>query len=335
MTDVLELLKKADPADGARVCDAPPPRERLEAILATERPETPRRPRRRRSPLRLAVPAAGLAAIAAAVVLLTTGGDGRTVDTAAAAVLEDLADVARAQPPTLPPGDDRFLYFRLDSHGFLAMADEPPFNRGIRTRDDFGFLLEFEAIHEVWIGEDRGRARSRADAPTFPTAADRSAWEAAGRPKLPRAVDDEFPLDQGIERLRIPTDPDALLEDLRERAERNGEGNAWIFGTMIADYLREWGVTPEQRAALFGAAARLPGVQLLGERNDPAGRPGVAFAMAEESGERHTLILDRDTGELLAQLSETLPGGPMPPGVISSSVFHSPVLVDAPGELPD
>jgi hypothetical protein len=329
MTDVLELLKQADPAELQRLRAETPPRGRLEAILADD--AVP--PRRHRARLRVFAPAAALAAAVAAAVLLVAGGGGRTVETAAAAALEEIADAARAQPPTLPPGDDRYLYFRYDSKGYLAMADEPPFQRGIRTRDDFGFLLEFESTQEVWVGEDGGLGRNRADAPTFATPADRAAWDAAGRPKLPAAVDQRFRLD-GIERLDIPTDPDALLSRLRKRAERAGEGNAWIFGTMIAGYLREWGVTPEQRAALYEAAARLPGVELLGERKDPEGRAGVAFAMNEASGERHTLILDPDTGQLLAQVSETLPGGPIPPGKKTYSVFHMPALVDAAGKLP-
>lgn len=331
MTDVLELLKQADPVDTGRLRAEAPPRDALEAILASRPP----RPRRRHR--RVLVPALGavLAVVAAVGLLLVTGGDGRRVDTAAAAALEELADAARAQPPTLAPGDARFLYFRLGGTGYLAMAGEPPFNRGIRTEEDFGFLVEYRHMQEVWIGGERGVIRNRFGAVTLAGRRDREAWEAAGRPKLPPASDDEFPLSQGIERLRLPTDPDELLGQLRRRAEENGSGNVWIFTTMITDYLREWGVTPEQRATLLEAAARVPGIELLGERKDPEGRPGVGFAMVdEEEHARHTLVIDRDTGELLAQLSETLPGGPIPAGATGYTVFESPVLVDSTGERP-
>jgi hypothetical protein len=320
MTEVLELLKRNDPVDAAALRAEEPPRETLDAILASPPPRKPR-PRRR-----LLVPAfgAGLAAIVAVALLV---GGGARPDEAAAAALEELADAARAQPPTLAPGDARFLYFRLEGDGYLAMAGEPPFNRGIRTEDDFGFLVEFRHTQEVWIGEERGRIRNRFGDVTLASRRDRDAWEAAGRPKLP--------LSQGIERLRIPTDPDELLEQLQRRAEGQDEGNVWIFTTMITDYLREWGITPEQRATLLEAAARVPGIELLGERKDPKGRPGVGFAMVDEQEHaRHTLIIDRDTGELLAQRSETLPGGPIPAGATGYTVFESPVLVEGVGERP-
>jgi hypothetical protein len=336
MTDVIELLKRADPADREQLRAKDPPRATLNAILANPRPAdgsvaVPRRHRR----ARLLAPAAALAAALIAVVLVLPGGGGRGVQSAAAAALERIADIARAQPPTLPPGDSRFLYFRLESKGFLAMGPEPPFHRGIRTRDDFGFLLDFRTTQEVWVGEHRGLVRNAGAAPTFASPRDRRAWEEAGRPKLPPAHDDTTPTNSGIERLRIPTDPSALLDHLRERAESEDHGNAWIFGTLLTDYLREWGITPEQRAALYEAAARLPGVDLLGPRRDPAGRRGVGFAMNDgEEHMRHTLIVDPDTGELLAQTSQTLPGGPIPPGATTSTVFHSPVLVGHQGERP-
>jgi hypothetical protein len=320
MTDVLELLKDADPADAHELRGEAPPRDTLAAIIAST-PPTPARPRRR-GPVRLLAPAAAVAAASVAAVLLVPGGGGRSVESAAAAALERIADVARAQPPTLPPGDRRFLYFRLESKGFLAM-------------DHFRYLLEFRSTQESWVGERNGLVRNVGEAPTFAAPEDRRAWEAAGRPKLPEAYEDESPTNSPIERLRIPTDPDALLDYLRARAARNDEDNEWIFATMITDYLREWGVTPDQRAALYEAAAMLPGVELLGKRTDPAGREGTGFAMDNPREHmRNTLIVDPDTAELLAQVSETLPGGPIRAGMTSTTVFHSPVLVESAGELP-
>jgi hypothetical protein len=318
MTDVLELLKDADPADAHDLRSEAPPRDTLAAILASPPPAPPRRRRR----TRLLAPATGLAAAIVAVVLLVPGGGGRGVDSAAAAALEKIADVARAQPPTLPPGDHRFLYFRLETKGFLAM-------------DHFRFLLDFRSTQEVWVGERNGLVRNTGEAPTFASPRDRAAWEEAGRPKLPGAYEDETPTNTPIERLRIPTEPGALLAYLRARADRNDEGNEWIFATMITDYLREWGVTPEQRAALYEAAARLPGVELLGERTDPEGRRGTGFAMDNpREHTRQTLIVDPDTAELLAQVSETLPGGPIPAGATTTTVFHPPVVVESAGERP-
>jgi len=331
MTDVLELLKREDPVEVAELRAEEPPQDRLEAILASRS----RRPRRRPVVARVLLPACGIAAIVAVVLALIGGSAGRSVDTAAAAALHRIADASRAQPPTLPPGDDRFLYFRLEAKGFLAMASEPPYHRGIRTSDDFGFLLDFRSTQEIWVGEHSGRVRNSGGAPTFSSPRDRRAWEEAGRPRLPPAYEDETPTNTGIERLRIPTDPNTLLRMLRARADASDEGNAWIFGTLITDCLREWGVRPKQRAALYEAAARLPGVELLDERTDPEGRRGTGFAMSDHQEHmRHTLIVDPDTGELLAAIAETLPGGPIPAAARAFTTFSSPVLVDAAGELP-
>jgi len=323
MTDVLELLKEADPADVHDLRREGPPRDVLAAILASPPPARPRAVRpRKRWRTRVLAPAAGLVAATLAAVLLVPGGGGRGVESATAAALERIADVARAQPPTLPPGDHRFLYFRLETKGFMA-------------RDHFRFLLDFRSTQESWVGERNGLVRNTGEAPTFASPRDRAAWEAAGRPKLPGAWEDETPTNSPIERLRIPTDPGALLDHLRARADRNDEDNGWIFATLITDYLREWGVTPEQRAALYGAAARLPGVELLGERTDPEGRRGTGFAMDNPREHmRQTLIVDPDTAELLAQVSETLPGGPIRAGATTTTVFHAPVLVASAGERP-
>jgi hypothetical protein len=330
MTDVLELLRRDDPVDADRLRAEEPPRETLTTILASPPPRRPRRPRARG---RLLVPAVG-AALAAIVAVAVLVGGGARPDEAAAAALRKVADVARAQPPTLPAGDGRLLYFRTDSEVPLPMAGEPPFHRGIDSEDDVAFLVRTRNTQEVWVGEHRGLVRNTSGAPAFPSERDREAWIAAGRPRLPQADSFDSEL-QGMERLRIPTDPDALLDYLHDRAADRDHGEAYIFEDLIGDYLREWGVTPEQRAALYDVAARLPGIELMGRRTDSQGRTGVAFAMrAEDRAERVTLLIDPDTAELLAITRVTLPGSPIPPGTTWTQTFSSPVLVDGMGERP-
>ena len=56
MTDVLELLRQADPVDDRGLRAETPPEDRLEAILSSRPPSNPRR---RRSLTRVLVPAAG------------------------------------------------------------------------------------------------------------------------------------------------------------------------------------------------------------------------------------------------------------------------------------
>ncbi|MEA2332601.1 MAG: hypothetical protein QOH58_2739 [Thermoleophilaceae bacterium] len=278
---------------------------------------------------------AGTAVAAAVIAAVLLGGGASSVDSAAAAALRDAAAVARSQPATPLPREGEYLYVRVTSRPSLALAASPPFQRGIDSEEDFGFSVVVPSVQEVWVGEDGGRVRNANGQPAFVTDRDRRAWIAAGRPPLPgnEVFEDDF--DTPLVRLDLPTDPDALYERLeREVAERGSDhGPAYMFTELVADWLRAWGATPAQRAALFEVAARIPGVEALGPRTDPAGREGLGFAMRDEDDNRVTLIVDPRTSQLLGEISVTLPGSPIPAGtVVESSTFSAPKIVDAVGE---
>ena len=285
MTDVLEILKQADPADVRG--SAQSRRRATGSRRGGERSRARRAPRRPRRRVRLLVPAGGVAAgLVAVALLLVGGGDGRSVDTAAAAALEKLADSARAQPPTLPPGDPRFLDARTESKGFMAMASEPPFHRGIRTRDDFGFLLDFRATQEVWVGEEAWTPTTeggRADLCEHPRSRGvggrRTAQPAAGSRRRDAAGNRH-------RAARPPRGPGGPPRPASAPRRGVRHGNAYVFTTLITDYLREWGITPTQRAALLDAAARVPGIELLGERRDPTAGPAWASPCQTRRGTR-------------------------------------------------
>ncbi|MGN9808504.1 CU044_5270 family protein [Micromonospora sp. BQ11] len=102
----------------------------------------------------------------------------------------------------------------------------------------------------------------------------------------------------------LPSDPDALLEKLyRERNERGGgnsrDGAAF---TAIGDILRESLVPPQTTAALYQAAAKIPGVEVVRGVTDAAGRRGVAVAHTERS-RRQEWIFDEQTYEYLGERS--------------------------------
>jgi hypothetical protein len=338
MTDVLELLKRADPVDAGRVSTETPPRETLEAILATGRHAAPLRPAerrgRRRRP-RVLVPAAGLAVAAVVAVAVLVGGGARP-DEAAAAALRHVAGVAAAQRPAGLPGAGEFLYTRVDARPVLALGPERPFHREIKSPSDYGFAVEVPQVNETWTGRSSGLIRQTVADPRFPSAADRRMWVEAGRPRLPGGETFEDETDGGIERMRLPTDPGELLAELRRDAADGDHGNGYIFTTLIADHLVELGTTPAQRAALYEVAARLPGIELLGTRTDRAGRTGTGFASDDDEGRhRVTLIVDPGTGRLLARRSVSLPGGPIPAGIVTEdSVYGATALVDAIGDRP-
>jgi hypothetical protein len=338
MTDVLELLKRSDPVDAHELRTQEPPADVLERILAVppeaEDARAARRAPRARRP-RFLLPAAGFGVAAAVAAAVLVSGGARP-DEAAAAALGKLADVARSQPDPTAVGPGEFVYSRTDAIPVLAMGPERPFRREMHSPDDFGFAIAVPQVNEMWQGRRGGLVRGVAGSARFPTARDRAAWVAAGRPRLPG--NDSFRVrdDGGIERSRLSTDPDELLKQLERHAADGDHGNAYIFGELIADNLREPGVDPEQRAALYEVAARLPGIELVGTRTVRDGRRGTAFT-ADDGDERTrvTLIIDPDTGVLLAKRTVTLPGNPIPAGtVVEDSTFAAPAVVDTIGERP-
>ena len=300
---------------------APPPpdatrRARLALVARIER----RRPHRR-----LLLPAAGFAAAAAAAGFVLLGvGDDATVDARAAAVLRDAAAKVEAQRPA---GEGRVLYVKSVDAYLSTWADA-----------GMGFSVLVPHVREIWQGPDRGLLDTWAGEPRFLSERDRRRWIAAGRP----------PLDEGRGRARtglprqktsdLPAEPRALYERLESEARGHSEGTHRQMFTRLGDYLRETNVTPAQRAALYEVAAEIPGVELVGRVRDSAGREGVAVAMEHPSdGVEHTLVLDPETGTLLAEQQVTLEDNPYgyPAGtVVGHSTYLHTRLVRAVGERP-
>ena len=78
---------------------------------------------------------------------------------------------------------------------------------------------------------------------------------------------------------------------------------------FVGDSLRETNASPEQRAALYAVAARIPGVDLVGPVTDSAGRRGIAVAKDDNVNHiRSTLVFDPRTSVLLAEEESTANG---------------------------
>ncbi|MFD8417993.1 CU044_5270 family protein [Streptomyces sp. NPDC059466] len=110
----------------------------------------------------------------------------------------------------------------------------------------------------------------------------------------------------------LTTDPDALLEKIYAETRGHGNSPAQEAFTTIGDLLGESFPPPALNAALYKAAARIPGVVTVDDAVDAAGRHGVAVARLDEtSGERTEWIFDRKTlaflGERTVQV-KTVPG---------------------------
>ncbi|MFF5219273.1 CU044_5270 family protein [Micromonospora sp. NPDC000442] len=136
----------------------------------------------------------------------------------------------------------------------------------------------------------------------------------------------------------LPSDPDALLKKLyRERDER-GEGNSreGAAFTAIGDILRESLVPPQTTAALYQAAAKITGVEVVRGVTDAVGRRGVAVAHTERS-RRQEWIFDEQTyaylGERSYLVADTADG---PAGtVLSTTAVLQRAVVSNLGQRPD
>jgi hypothetical protein len=247
------------------------------------------RPPRRLS-RRAFLPAAGLAVAATAAVVALVGiGDEAAIDARAATVLRQAAAHARAQKI---PGEGPVLYVR-SVNAYMATSER-----------DFSVLEPH--TREVWVGPKGGRVRSTTGTPRFLSERDRRNWIAAGRPEIEGGRNFDLPIPRE-KRNALPSDPDALFDELEDSSRGHSEGTYREMFTLAADAFRATNITPALRAALYEVVAQIPGVELIGPVKDPVGRPGVAVAMDHPNqGTRHTLVIDPDTGTMLSEQQVTL-----------------------------
>ncbi len=104
---------------------------------------------------------------------------------------------------------------------------------------------------------------------------------------------------------KLPRDPNRLLNSIYKQTLGQGQsvdGQALVF---IADLLRTGVVPAELRAALYKAAAMIPGVTVTEGQANLDGRTGVAIGRLEEgpAKTRQELIIDPKTGLLIGERS--------------------------------
>jgi hypothetical protein len=93
---------------------------------------------------------------------------------------------------------------------------------------------------------------------------------------------------------RLPADTAGMRRHLYVEAKKGAEGDrdAW---QRVGGMLSEAYMPAAQRAALFRAAATIPGVEAVASAKDAVGRTGVAVAMTDPGGMRQEYIFDRHT----------------------------------------
>ncbi|NYI06929.1 CU044_5270 family protein [Allostreptomyces psammosilenae] len=135
----------------------------------------------------------------------------------------------------------------------------------------------------------------------------------------------------------LPTDPEELLALIYQGNEGNGTTPGDKAFSTIGDLLRDTLAPPGLSAALYQAAAQIPGVERIDDVEDAAGRSGVAVARVEDSGNvRVEWIFDEETLEFLGERQIALTDSfGVPAGtVISSNAILTRAVVDEAGEVP-
>lgn len=330
MTDELDLLRRhrgepTPPSGEARAAA----RQALERAMRRDEHASlgavPRNgARTRRRPLMAAACAASLVVIGIVVTGFLRSGSTTEPALAAGPVLQRLARVASAQPWAVP-GPGQYLY--TTSHALTGSDTALP--GGVYCQ------AVFEQYRQNWVAADGAGLFRESDGPAHylshrEAVACRSApvqtvgvsntWAAPGCLSI-----DPIPLG------RLPRNPARLRARLLTgRVEGGPPGPGEAF-TQVGDLLRETDAPPALRAALYRAAAGLPGVRSLGTVTDKLGRQGVGLAF-DSHGTRHELIFSATTSALLGEEDVQLgssSGAHVAPGtVLDWSAYSTGQVVD-------
>jgi hypothetical protein len=268
---------------------------------------------------RLAPAAALAAAVAATVVVAARPHHDPAVTSDAAQVLR-LAAAEAGREPILTARPDQFVY--VDSLVAWAGASMPA-----NTADKATYQPPVEKDRRIWLSVDgtrdgllREKAVHQADAGN-------------------KLVLDDVPLPvQGnpipAYARNLPTDAKGMRDFLYTggNSKHSADSSAW---TKIGDTLREQYVPPASVAAMFEAAATIPGTSVV-HQADLAGRKGIAVSRVE-AGTRHDLIFDATTYHFLGERDVVVSNeaAPFPKNaVIGWTAQLKIAIVDRVGQLP-
>ena len=296
--------------------------QRIDPALVTALPKP-----RRRTALRLGLASAATAAVVGALIagdiLGPAGGPGPGPAAATAAqVLNDAAQTTiQTADPVVNPGQ----YLKIDSTNLWGSFSTDENGKQYQWLDTEKMTMYIPANREdEWVWERSGRI------PT--TFFDEASKEYAHRTQTAEALvlrgangafygpesESSFPAPSYLDSL--PRDPRLLLNDIYKKTAGKGQsvdGEALVF---IADLLRTGVVPGELRAALYKAAALIPGVTVTDEQATLDGRKGIAIGRVENfSHFRHDIIIDPKNGLPIGERQVlTEPLGTMPAGTATT-----------------
>ncbi|MEV0218514.1 CU044_5270 family protein [Streptomyces sp. NPDC050704] len=275
--------------------DLPPGRHRLlKEHLMTEIRRTEQEPARRRNPwLRPALAAAAVATAAAVTfVVLPTSSDGGGVratapatGNATVALLEDIALAAEHEGGAYGEiRDDQFVYVDSKVSYTQTTTDGSKVSTDIQPLHRLEVWMSVDGLHNGFVREV-GRKPFVIEPDVKPG---ERGWEVSANYNHVKT---------------LPTDPDAMYDYLYKTAPKySGQETYQAMFVLVGDLLKQSIVPPEQSAALFRAVARIPGVTVIEDAVDAAGRRGVAIAREDpDNPSRDEWIFDRESHEFLGE----------------------------------
>lgn len=259
-----------------------------------------KRQRRRRRWLTSAAAAAVLAALVAGDLVGLAGWRGNAT-AEAAEVLNTAAQTAITSiDPVVKPGQ----YLRIRSTNVWSTEEWTEDGSQHQWLDTEKMDMYIPADRsEEWVWLRSGRVPT-----TFFDDKARRFVQEEGRqahPETLRAAKGDFYGQPGgtltMDMSTFPRDPYRLLNHIYIRtlgAGQSVDGEALVF---IADLLRTGIVPADLRAALYKAAAMIPGVTITEGQANLDGRTGVAIGRTEGTLMRQEIIIDPKTGQLIGE----------------------------------
>ncbi|PAZ10932.1 hypothetical protein CLM62_38455 [Streptomyces sp. SA15] len=246
-----------------------------------------RAPRRRFA--MIAVPLATATAVAATVVVSTVGSKTPTTDQEAVDLLNRIAAVAAAKK-SVTVRDDQYVYIR--TQGSLEITEVEDSGTQIFRRSNW------TAVNGKRPGLARITVLSGPNLPGHRTA--------KGTPEDMRlSPNPNVTTYRELEAL--PTDPDALLKKIYADTKGQGPTHHGAALEMIGDMLDDATLLPEVGAALYRATAKIPGVSVVENAKDLAGRPGIGLTFKDRD-DRDTWVFDKKSLNYLGSEEEALLG---------------------------
>jgi hypothetical protein len=266
---------------------------------------------------RVALASAAAAMLVGAFVatdVIVPGGQGGATAEAAEVLNAAAATTITTSDPVVEPGQ----YLKIDTTAVYAsgvlLGEKGGDRRWVEWLDKSSDHLYIPADRtDEWIWDREARIPTRFFSEDAKAEATKYMQSQADDPirtgELLRAPGGDFygeqpllfagtPLDEGVENL--PRDPQALLNTIRERSNPDRSETQEL--ESIAEALTTGVVPAELRAALYKAAALIPGVTVVDRQANLNGEVGIALGVEDPDREtRLDIIIDPANGLLIGE----------------------------------